>query len=631
MKHLKFLTALFFLFSPAVVFAAPPATEDCLACHDSFKHETFKTSVHSDLACVDCHSGIQDAEHPEKLPPVNCASCHEDEVKAFRASDHRHTLGDAPGACLKCHGDAHAILPADDVSSPIHRKNIPRLCASCHEDASVVGPYGLVEQKPYGSYLKTVHGQALAKGNLKAAVCSDCHGAHAIFKTGNPLASTSTANVPQTCGHCHEAEAKDYAESVHGSAARAGRREAPVCTDCHGEHSILSPKDPHSSVYATVVSEKTCGQCHGAEKIASKFDLPSNRLKTYLESYHGMARKFGVSTVANCASCHGAHKILPSKDPRSSVYKKNLVQTCGKCHPNVGEGLAEGKVHVDIAEEKGGVIAWVRRFYWLLIFGVIGGMLLHNFLDFTRKMKEHHERYRHLAKPPRFNANERIQHVVLFVSFTLLAYSGFALKYPDAWWAAPLTAFDAKRDWRGVVHRAAAIVFSLLSIYHAFYLLCTPRGRMQLRAMMPSKKDLKDFWQLQRHNLGAKTPRPRFARYNYIEKAEYWALAWGSLVMIVTGFLLTFENLTMRYFPKWWIDAATAVHFYEAVLATLAIVVWHFYFTIFDPEHYPLNMSIFSGKSREDRDEKPGEGPKKPAKKKGASEGGGLDGGRHES
>jgi cytochrome b subunit of formate dehydrogenase len=98
------------------------------------------------------------------------------------------------------------------------------------------------------------------------------------------------------------------------------------------------------------------------------------------------------------------------------------------------------------------------------------------------------------------------------------------------------------------------------------------------------------------------TPPGRSA-HSYIEKAEYWAVVWGAVVMVATGVLLWANNIAMRILPKTWLDVATSIHFYEAVLATLAIVVWHFYSVIFDPDIYPLNTAFLNG-IREDNPHK---------------------------
>lgn len=576
--------------------------EDCLACHDSFHYDKFLSSVHRSNLCTSCHADIKEIPHPEKLAPVNCAHCHRLESEVYDSSDHGMAVkwGAPAASCLSCHGNPHELLSARDPQSPVYRLNIPKTCATCHEDQKKMAKYSLLEKQPVKSYLDTVHGKALEKGHIQSAVCSDCHGSHDLHAPTNPKSKIYRSNVPSTCGKCHENVLRTYERSIHGKAVLAGKREAPVCTDCHGEHTIKSHLDPSSSVYTTTVSEKVCGQCHAAEKIFSKYRLPSDRLKTYLESYHGLAGRHGVTTVANCASCHGAHDILPSSDPQSSVHKTNLPQTCGKCHPNVGEQLGKGSVHVAPSFSKDRIVYCVTVFYVFLIILVIGGMVLHNIIDFAAKLRIHYQRKKEESRYLRFTRSERIQHWVLFASFAVLAYTGFSLKTPEAWWVVPFSTIDAGFDWRGVVHRIAAVIFSALCLYHLFFLIVTHRGREQIRAFMPRKKDFSDLFQNIRFNLGISKEKPRFGRYGYVEKLEYWALIWGSLIMILTGVMLVFENMAMRYFPKWAIDVATTVHFYEAVLATSAIIVWHFYFTIFDPEHYPMNWSMMTGKSDEE-------------------------------
>jgi formate dehydrogenase gamma subunit len=407
-------------------------------------------------------------------------------------------------------------------------------------------------------------------------------------------------NIPATCGSCHGDILPLYAASIHGRAAMAGKREAPVCTDCHGEHTILASSDPRAAVYRTSVSEKVCGSCHAAERIVSKYHLPADRLETYMRSYHGLASKFGATTVANCASCHGAHDILPSSDPRSSVHKNNLAKTCGQCHPGAGPQLAKGAVHVAPSPERNRAVYYVTVFYTVFIFLAAGGMALHNLLDFARKLGENYRR-RGRARYVRFSLAERIQHLLLALTFITLAYTGFALKYAESWWAFPFTLFHVGHDWRGRLHGAAAVLFCALAVYHVLYLIFTKRGRAEREALAIQKKDFGDCWRMIRYYLGRTAAKPVFERYSYVEKFEYWALVWGSAVMVLTGALLTFENFTMAYFPKWVLDVALAIHFYEAVLATLAIVLWHFYFTIFDPDQYPLNWSMITGRTTEDR------------------------------
>lgn len=196
----------------------------------------------------------------------------------------------------------------------------------------------------------------------------------------------------------------------------------------------------------------------------------------------------------------------------------------------------------------------------------------------------------------RWTRVERYQHWILALSFIILVITGFALKYPDAAWVQPLLLLEGQFALRGWIHRIAAIVMVVLSFYHIGYMIFTPRGRFLLKAFAPSRQDWGDLKDNFLFLLGKRGSPPEFDHFSYMEKAEYWALVWGTVVMAVTGFLLWFENLTLKIFPLWMMDVFTVVHLYEAWLATLAIFVWHFYYVIFNPEVYPLNQSMIDGK-----------------------------------
>src|SRR6185436_20500442 len=97
-------------------------------------------------------------------------------------------------------------------------------------------------------------------------------------------------------------------------------------------------------------------------------------------------------------------------------------------------------------------------------------------------------------------------------------------------------------------------------------------------------KDATDIRDVLLYYLGLSKNKPEFLRFNYAEKMEYWALVWGTIVMAVTGVMLWAPTTVGKLRPRWWLDVATAKHFFEAVLASLAIVVWHFYQVFFDPD-----------------------------------------------
>ncbi len=199
----------------------------------------------------------------------------------------------------------------------------------------------------------------------------------------------------------------------------------------------------------------------------------------------------------------------------------------------------------------------------------------------------------------RWTANERFQHWVLAVSFILLVFTGFALKHPDAWWVRPFISVPWFADARSLLHRIFGGAFVLVGVYHVFYLLATARGRVLGKAFLPCRRDLSDFMQNLSYYLGIRKQPPTFGHFNYMEKAEYLALIWGGVIMIVSGFMLWFSSLTLMFFPRWVIDLVTVVHLYEAWLASLAIVVWHFYSVIFDPEIYPINTCMVDGRISE--------------------------------
>jgi formate dehydrogenase gamma subunit len=237
----------------------------------------------------------------------------------------------------------------------------------------------------------------------------------------------------------------------------------------------------------------------------------------------------------------------------------------------------------------------VRRIYLPLIFLVIGGMVIHNALVWRKKAAE--KRLHEKRTILRLTVNQRVQHLLLLLSFTVLVISGFALQYPDSWlgWI-----FGSSELTRRMIHRVAAVVMLVAGIYHVGYLMLTKDGRMWVRDMAPKFKDVKDVLQNFGYYLGLNTPKPKIARFGYAEKAEYWAVVWGTIIMGLTGLMIWFKLGLFRPLARWWIDIALSIHFYEAVLATLAIIVWHFYHVIFDPDVYPINFAVYDGRVSEE-------------------------------
>ncbi len=589
-----------------------PTADECLACHSdaTLSHEVngktvslhvdpqaFKDSIHGSMfTCVDCHTDVKSAAHDTPPQHITCATCHADEQAAYERSFHAKAVavGNSKAAtCVDCHGSPHELLPAADPKSRVNHINIPATCGSCHSQKFVMDGSGLSVQT-VASYQQSVHGHAVANGSDKAAVCTDCHGTHEILDARDSKSPIFKFNVPLTCGKCHDQISKEFQQSIHGQAIAKANWQAPVCTDCHGIHSIKAHTDPNSPVSAKNVAQLTCARCHEGVRLSQEFGVEGRRATTYLASYHGLASRLGSQVVANCASCHGTHSIFPSSDPRSTIHPSNLARTCGQCHPGVTEKFTAGKVHVDAplsADIGSKAVRWIRKFYLGMIFAVIGGMLLHNFIIWRAKVVARRKLERHFVTrmPLRF----RWQHAALLSSFILLVLTGFALKFPDSWFASMLSLGERMRH---LLHRVAAVILIGVSVYHLLDSLLTREGRRLVRDLFPTLDDALGAWQNLSFYLGISKRKPEFARFNYAEKAEYWALVWGMFVMAGTGIMLWAKVFFGNLLPRWWLDVATAIHFYEAVLATLAILVWHFYQVFLDPDVYPMNWAWWDGK-----------------------------------
>jgi cytochrome b subunit of formate dehydrogenase len=609
---------------------------NCLRCHAD---ATLKHAFHPQLAraivadrkpdvsCKDCH-GRHEVASPkdpgskfsESRLIESCGKCHREVVRRFPQSEHGKALATgvvgAPN-CLTCHRQP-ITLSNGTADSLVTKRAQARLCLSCHLDNPDVRARTSPAAGFIADYTNSVHGAALQHGNARAANCVSCHGSHDMRKGADPGSMVNRVRVPGTCSKCHAKEAREFGQSIHGVAASKGNADAPVCTQCHGEHTILAPSDPRSRVAAKNVSTQVCSPCHSSVLLSAKYGLRSDRFKTFSDSYHGLATRGGAIEVANCASCHGSHGIKASSDSTSTVNKANLAVTCGRCHPGANSRFAIGSVHLTMTAQQQPLLYWIATAYIVLIVVVVGGMGIHNALDFIHKARRKLMiRRGTIVEEPvghalylRMSLSERVQHAVLVLSFVTLVISGFALKFPDAWWVAAIRQVSPLSFLiRSLAHRVAGVVMVVAGLYHCYYVFATPRGKQLLRDLLPRRQDLSDAIAAMRYNLGLSPTRPQLGRFSYIEKSEYWALVWGTVIMGATGAILWFDNTFIGLLTKLGWDVAQTVHYYEAWLATLAIIVWHFYFVVFNPDVYPMNVAWFTGTLTEEemRDEHPAE------------------------
>ena len=375
--------------APAAETPAPTA-DDCLACHDdatlkrgngtsiAVPRAAFAASVHGAMNCVDCHADLAKAElpHAEKLAKVDCASCHDEAVTLYKQSAHAAARagGSAEAAtCASCHG-MHDIKGAKDPQSRTYHLNVAATCASCHGNKDVIAKGHIAAGDVATPFADSIHGRALSRSGLVVApTCSDCHGPHDIRRKSDPASRVARANVPATCGKCHEGIAHQFGSGIHAAMLKNGNDGAPACQTCHTAHAIQHADNPEWQL--TVVNQ--CGTCH------------IDKLKTYRDTFHGQITSLGFRAVASCADCHGNHQILPASDPASPIAKGNLVKTCGRCHANASANFVKFDPHADKHDsERNAVLYYAARGMQFLLWGVFTFFGIHTALWLARGLKE---------------------------------------------------------------------------------------------------------------------------------------------------------------------------------------------------------------------------------------------------
>jgi predicted CXXCH cytochrome family protein len=447
----------------------PQSNEDCETCHSDpglkterqgrtvslfVESRTLAASAHRELDCISCHqdAAVKEFPHPERLAPVNCGICHDQEEEKYSAGIHGKAFKrGAPYApsCKECHGE-HDILPPSDIHSKTYKMNIPVLCGTCHrEGAPVARVYNIPEKEILANYSQSIHGEGLFKrGLIVSATCNDCHRSHLILPHTDIASSISAQHIAQTCtkchvrieevhvkiikgelwekevgaipactdchhphrikretlvlrtsdreclkchdkpdvhktvdgqevsltvkkediqesvhrdipcvkchadidpqrhrpcetagrvdcSNCHAQIAEDYFDSDHGQGFVQKKPKSPYCTDCHGEHKVMSHLDERDRTYRANIPE-LCGSCHAQVEDQELKETEKNVLVDYSASVHGQGLlKKGLLPSAICTDCHNTHFILNSGDKQSSVYPKNLAATCATCHQGI--------------------------------------------------------------------------------------------------------------------------------------------------------------------------------------------------------------------------------------------------------------------------------------------------------
>ena len=524
--------------------------------------------VHAKLQCVACHTDISDqpaegkdhqrsaAQLPEK---PDCATCHlglwtqaqqngsaaskprlgvvADNVAQYRQSLHAKPNADNPdrpnAACDDCH-DTHSFnVPA--AASPERaqwRQGIPKLCGSCHEDQ-------------LEDYSGSVHGQeVLSKHNPKAAVCSDCHTAHAI---ANSSSATFKNAITAQCGNCHAENLASYKATYHGQISTLGYNYTAKCYNCHGSHDILRVDDPKSKV-APDRRMQTCRSCHDGKK--------------------------GVEAPAGFASFqpHGNHHDF-QKYPQMWIAFQIMVQ----------------------------LLLGTFGFFWL-------HTLLWFWREYQERKANKGKPHVKLTLPARFQGKHvqrfspiwRLGHISFALSLMILTLTGMPLFYPDAPWAAALMAALGGPQVAGTIHRVNAVIFAGVFFWHLAYMALGIARKWQTFAffgpdsMIPNLKDGYDMVAMAKWFF-KRGPRPQFDRWTYWEKFDYWAPFWGVTIIGVSGLVMWLPGVFGAVLPGWVFNVAAIFHGEEAFLAVVFLFTVHFFNNHFRPDKFPLEVVMFTG------------------------------------
>lgn len=196
----------------------------------------------------------------------------------------------------------------------------------------------------------------------------------------------------------------------------------------------------------------------------------------------------------------------------------------------------------------------------------------------------------------RFELNQRIQHIILFICLIILSLTGLALRFHSTWFGRLLLKIEGGEAVRGLIHRITALIFMGFCLYHFFYAVFTSRGHEELMSLKPKRKDFKDLINSVRFNLGFIKKRPDFDRFSYKEKFQYWGVALGSILMIITGLILWAGTNFMNLLPKSILDLTFIIHGYEGVLLFIILFVWHIYNVHLSPDVFPMSSVWLTGK-----------------------------------
>ena len=201
----------------------------------------------------------------------------------------------------------------------------------------------------------------------------------------------------------------------------------------------------------------------------------------------------------------------------------------------------------------------------------------------------------------RFSRKQRIEHLVTLVTFVMLCLTGLPQKFYASGWAQGLVSGLGGIDQVRWIHRFFGVVLAVSTVVHFAGALSAIMSKKVPLSMVPRKRDFTDAVQTLRYYLGLTDEHPRYDRFDYKQKFEYWGLVVGNIVMVGTGFILFYPTVAVRLLPGQLVPAAKVAHSNEGLMAFLVIAIWHIFNVTLNPDVFPLDTGIFTGKISRER------------------------------
>lgn len=526
-------------------------------------HSAMQESVHGEVKCTDCHTDIEKVPHKrESLAKVDCITCHQN-LEEKRLKQVAKRKANSTGRIK--HG---ADKQLDIVVSTIQYKN-------------------------------SIHANQDNKDN---ATCYSCHTAHYVYLSSDPRSLSYRENSPDMCGACHEKALKEYNQSVHViGIKRPWLGDSATCTDCHTSHEIIESK----VLAAHRMITKNCGDCHKKE------------IASYMSTTHGQLAWLGKDKVARCVDCHAGHKTHKKDDPASMINKTNRLKTCQECHKDANEVILLYRPHGNTSEfDKYPYMYITGKLMIAIVIIVLLFFYSHSMLWFYREYKSrvvkwYTDKSRSIpyrVKPDKKHSDQHIQrfkwywranHWVLALSVMVLTLTGMSVLYADTEWSMSVTQALGGPAVFGLIHRLVGLLF-LVSIFgHAMVVINKLVERKSFDwfgpdSLLPRMKDWHDM-KAQINWFFGKGEQPKFDRWTYWEKFDYWAVYWGAIIIGTSGIILWASPTLMNHLPGWAFNVASIAHGVEAFLAVTTLFVVHFFNNHFRPAKFPLDTVMFSG------------------------------------